>query len=353
VSAAPLEVDVVVDPDAVLVYVREADRACTCTDEWPGPGSCHLADDVIQCSCAPAPGSCLTSVRLEQSGIVLTAVQPSPDLATWGYFQLDTPWGRAGGAQLVLDGCGGTARVSLPVQAPSAHQLTELRSNVDTLRLQWSGSTEATSSMAAISDLHNRPHCHRETGGVTDVGSDIDRRRRVWVTLRTMQSTTETTALGQVRVWNAATSRHHDVLFPAPRQDGRWDLYDRNRLDDFTPTLSLNIDGVAETRGMRPDLAAVDTAGAAPLIELADQDFGYAAGSVTDSLWLRHQGKRYTASFPHVAPTQPIALGSPGGARVSLLLGPVTMTADDSSGATITASATIDWELGAVAAPGL
>jgi hypothetical protein len=115
--ADSVKLDIAVNATATGLAAYVGDSSCDCrvTPAWPDEGACDLATDIgKECTCHP--GACLTSVRVENNGVVVTQMQ----LAEGEEHELLNLSGAINpGSQLVFEGCGDPIRASLPNEFPA------------------------------------------------------------------------------------------------------------------------------------------------------------------------------------------------------------------------------------------
>lgn len=198
-----LDIHVVVDDDAVLVTPREVDRPCDCTaGEPPALGSCGGSSDALECSCDPAPASCLDRIAVEKDGEEIDAAA----LDNWyGYASLQIAE-RGVGNELVLEGCGGMAVIALdsdPWPAPTIEETSQVGGTLD---VRWSTEPEATSVIASLSDGFVSTMCHDVDDGSEQF--DLGYPGTYYVGVHALTSRVVDTGLGTATIWAGG----HDQL---------------------------------------------------------------------------------------------------------------------------------------------
>jgi hypothetical protein len=191
-----LDIQVVVDDDGVLVTPREVERHCECSaGERPALGTCGDSSDGLECSCDPAPASCLERISVEKDGAEVSFT----DLEDWyGYAYLQAS-DQGSGHTLVLDGCGGTAAIALDSEAWPTPSIEETSQIDDTLEVEWSTAPPASSVIASLSNGFVATLCHDHDDGSESFG--LGYWGTHWVTVHALTKRTAETDLGTATVW--------------------------------------------------------------------------------------------------------------------------------------------------------
>jgi hypothetical protein len=198
-----LDLDIRVDDDSVAVYAREVERACTCSaGEFPAVGTCETSSDGISCTCDPPPATCLESFRIERGDQVVHE-EPYDRFIEFGYQHLAVVTDP--GDELVIEGCGGEARIPLGDDAFPRPTITDLEITTSSLELAWTTDGPATSALVSMSDGFGGALCHDAfAGSFSDAGYHGLTR---YVSVDAVVRREVTTELGQARVWIGGSDR--------------------------------------------------------------------------------------------------------------------------------------------------
>ncbi len=216
-SKAPLSVDVLVKDTYLTVYVSEPNRPCRCGFErWPTLDKCGYTTDAGYCECAPPPGDCLESVRVERGGQTVAAME--------NWFGMNTYEGRvtdlfdAAPSELVLEGCGSVARVPLPNAPYPKPMLTGLSVIGDELFVEWSSLIDPPYAFGHVNGGTGGPWCITDKAGPIAMGqSYFIPGRWVFASVTAAELTRyAATGIGDVRVWHSATDARRNIPFPEP-----------------------------------------------------------------------------------------------------------------------------------------
>lgn len=134
-SCADRQLAIAVDVTAGALQYYVSDSACSCKMyySWPDAGACIVMTDAGR-GCACHPGSCLTSVSLQQGANVIASVMLDPSGPNEsGGFQADMTQG----LELVFEGCGDTARAAIPTVFPTAPSITGTSPGMTGTHVEW------------------------------------------------------------------------------------------------------------------------------------------------------------------------------------------------------------------------
>ena len=363
-SSGPLDVDIVVtwggDPlnAWVSMYPREQDRHCLCNAEWPPFDQCVQINDQGQCTCWPFPAVCLTSVSAELDGVVIaggSAFIP-------GYVSVDLPGleDATGTTELVLNGCGGSARIVLPPEPMLLPELETIAYTDSEALLTWSAPSEHTAVSAWCTSQEQAIGCTLPTDSPARVPRDATCNSVSFGVVAGGEP--QEMDLGIARVWRyAAINSFNAVYFPELRDDGRRGLPTNAFSPQFShiePIVDLVVDGaggpqLAVVIEASVDLRADDIDATLSVTGLATHRFEFETGATVDQLRVQVGGAWYAGEWAHVEPADGIELGRYRDERYAVGLGSLTLANEDVPGDTIAVSFGIDWNLGVVARPAL
>ncbi len=331
-----LDVNLFLGRGGLSFDARERDRPCDCAGEYPQPGECSYITDAASCTCAPAPATCLREFRVERDGKVIASGEyDHPELGGDGLTvpELESTDGNV----LVLEGCGGSARVPLPRQDAVEAVVTSISHDDDGAIFHWEPGTVPATGLACVGGPLGGPCCRGVESGETTVPAGPTYSPG-WVYFAQMSGGESVdTPIGAVRLWQLRSTELADVVFPAFLEDGRLSLpatYASLALDSPDPP-----SGPWDPEpGLMIELAALEL-GPPQLLELdgtlsayGSTSFHYRAGETEDSLTIGDPISSFSAVFPHVEPTGQLVIGDAlleGEANVYQLdFGPVTLESD-------------------------
>lgn len=146
--AQPLELDIVISDDAVTVYTSASDLAaseCLGQDMFPAPGTTTWINDIVQCKQGELR-SCLTSLSLQLGGSWVAG-----HINAGRAMRVEGSVGAAGGGELLIAGCGGSAAIELPAVIAPQPTLTVVEDPVTlALTATWTATPPAASAVIAV-----------------------------------------------------------------------------------------------------------------------------------------------------------------------------------------------------------
>jgi hypothetical protein len=360
-STAPLDIDAVVtwggDPVHawLSMYPREQQRECLCNAEWPPLDECVEVHEQGECTCWPHPATCLDSIRAERDGAVIgggSAFIP-------GYVSFDLPEleDDSETTELVLDGCGGSARVPLPAEPILVPQVDTIAFTDDEVLLTWTSPSphgevsvwctsegNATGCVLPATSPARIPRdelCDSISFAVVDGGDSVD------------------TELGTVRVWRQhAINSFNAVYFPEQLDGGRRGL-PTNAFSPQTSNIEANVELLVDGGGVERVAVVIeasvvlgpDVDSSLAFTALVEHRFELIAGATTDRLRVSIDGDWYAGEVAHVDPDDGIDIGHYRDELYSIDIGPVTLINESNANETAEASLAIDWNMGIVARP--
>jgi hypothetical protein len=162
--------------------------------QFPDPSSCLAFSDALSCSCEPRPASCLERFAIESSGTTIAA----GSFAELGTLQ-HSGIASIDGAEFVVAGCGGEARVSFA--AAAAPTVIVSIDTSDGLQVNWLADPPASEALLAVGQ-GGGVVCRDSTGSL-----ELDRDRFVdgvpMIVQALLDPVEQETELGIVRVWIA------------------------------------------------------------------------------------------------------------------------------------------------------
>lgn len=311
-----LDMKVFVGPDWLEFESRERDRACECNGDFAESGQCTAFTDVPGCRCDPPPATCLREARIEREGRVI-ASKPYDPLFGGGWFSLPD-LASTGDDELVLEGCGGEARIPLPRRELDEPVVTQIEHGIQQATFHWEPGQSPTpaTGIASVGHTYGANICHGDDGGETSVPIGRDARTASVAFALVGERGEVDTAIGQARLWELRGTSLADTIFPAVMEDGRLSLPSTQAV--------LTLDPAQPTGDwpQRPevvvDLVAFDLSADPPLLEIQGrllphefEIFHYRAGPKEDFFALGQPDLPYQGSFAHVQPTAEFAVGRP------------------------------------------
>jgi len=336
ISTAPLEIDVVVTPAwhslGAAVFLHEPARPCECANDWPAMGECAYNSDAIDCDCRPAPGACVQSVWIESDGEVVSEGLDQYSVNSWRSYIPDEQLTPGRRFELVIEGCGASARLPLPTTDLPTATPGELVLEGSELALYWSSDDAGSATVASCDSDCMQPF----TGRTVLQNSPCSWQRNQSV-IFLAGGDPISTPLGTGRIWYGTERRSDEgIVYPRPVDAGRWALTDA-RHDHFPPAaVTVVVDGVEDRGEMRVDEVSLDPAADDPSatlmlageIELTDTvwELSLIATPMVDRLSVRPRGDAaYYVTLPHVIPKDPIELGSFEPERYVVRFGPAVL----------------------------
>ncbi len=203
VEVTELSLNVTVAPGSVGVYAREVARPCVCSvGEWVDPGECGSSSDAITCDCEPGPASCVERLAIERGG---------ETVAEADFEGLDVGYaGLSGGTvgpdfELVIDGCGGTARIPIDATAAPNPTIDEIVDTGDEVTMRWSAEPTQVTSIVSVGDGFVTDICHVDVTEKTV--RDFGFGGEMYLSVRTLAAPeVVNTDLGVATVWTGGTA---------------------------------------------------------------------------------------------------------------------------------------------------
>jgi hypothetical protein len=211
-AARRLQLDVVVANGRVALYTNASDldaTGCIGQDAFPAPGTTAAMEDTVTCQSGNAISSCLTKVALKLGGPeVTTPILGGRAMTMLGDVEA------AGGGQLVLEGCGGSATIDLPVETVSQPTLiATVDEAAGSITSTWSSSPSAASALIVMNTpvWANAAHVTESPYTFTvGTGLSSDAYRHVAITTFA-PPTIAPSSYGPVHIW---TGGYTDALLP-------------------------------------------------------------------------------------------------------------------------------------------
>jgi hypothetical protein len=207
-DAAPrqLQLDVVVSDGSVTLYTNASDLAatgCYGQDVFPAPGTSASISDIVTCQQGTID-SCLTKVALVIAGTEIPAMIPSGRA-----IKMAGDVEGAGGGHLVIEGCGGSADITLPTAIVPQPTLTAtVDTATRTITSTWSASPAAASALlvmnaglwADVAHLTSSPYTF-----TVPTGLPVSDYNNVVITTF-LPPSTAATVFGPVQIWSGAST---------------------------------------------------------------------------------------------------------------------------------------------------
>jgi len=150
-DAAPrqLHLDAVIADGSVTLYTNATDLAgtgCVGQETFPAPGMTGGADDIVTCQHGSAIDTCLTSVALALAGTeAIGEIDPGRAITMTGDVAA------AGGGRLLIEGCGSSADITLPVAiVPHPTLSVTVDATAGTITSTWSSVPQAASALIVM-----------------------------------------------------------------------------------------------------------------------------------------------------------------------------------------------------------
>lgn len=186
---------VIGDRDARLFVQGDISGQCTIRDPFAPPGTCHHADDIVDCDRDAT--SCLTQVSL--FGVSITVTAPEPVLV----------WSMAAVApQLRITGCGRDVEIDLPVMlspTPVIQRVTRAPDGDPVV--EWTHDQTSASAIVTLGPLGLgalRCHVPAASSFVFENYAAVSSREIEVRSLAPVQ--TLSTELGPLRIWRGNTA---------------------------------------------------------------------------------------------------------------------------------------------------
>lgn len=205
--ARQLELDAVITKDGVALHTNATDleaTGCIGQDMFPAPGTTGGAEDAITCQHGSPIDSCLTRVALAIGGTEVVAQ------ASYGRaITMAGDVAAAGGGHLLIEGCGGSADIALPVDvAPQPTLTATVDATAGTITATWSAVPSAASALIVMNtglwdiEAHVTASPYTFTLGAGDRTSNY-----IQAAVTTFAPpTTAATSFGPIRIWTGASA---------------------------------------------------------------------------------------------------------------------------------------------------
>ena len=307
------DLDVEVRPSSLTLSLRHFP-----TDSFlhvPHVGECAYYGDFVEC--LGEPTMCLTRVAVEREFNVLAAVA----LDGWcrGAGSVDVPGLIGPGTELVVEGCGGAARIPLPETPAPSTEIDDLTTDREWLYASWTSDGTPTGVQAHISYWVQAAACLADAtmpARVPLIGPSTS--GPVWTRAVVLEHELATPG-GNAWVWNTEPyDGFTEAVAPAPPEpplDGWW-------IASYSlSSVSFSLDDV--TSGI--DRIAFRETATGVRIGLVGDGWEYRAGERLDSLRVVTADGAFAGTFAHVVPANDLEIGLAGDQHFELAVGPVTL----------------------------
>ncbi len=348
-----IDLDVVVHADAVQV-VLDTQGACDCPrGEWPAADACVEWTDHGGCSCDPA--ACIDGVRLERGALRgdVDLGGASTEASVGVAYGVDRALDPAlhGDVVLVVEGCGGVARVPLSLQAPPVPRVVDYVADADSARLLYESddpTAAGTATIACSSGGFGGTCCRQPYAANGAVVVDAPSIRRAlygeWSVTQLAGGATTTTDIGDVRVWRSAQGRSPTFTGVVVAGDGRFAVPAPFVLLDGTQWSGRDAEATI-------DLGAPDPASTLRIVARISSGepiprLDYTAGIAEDYLVVFDGAVAREASFAHAAFDGPLPFGlDTGPVELTASAGAVDLVNVDEPADVVTVDVSIEWGL--------
>jgi hypothetical protein len=310
-----LDIELLVGRESVVFFASERDRPCDCSNRsFPTPGQCTILTDYTYCDCEPAPASCLREMRVEREGQVIASQAYDP--GSLGLGSMAVPeLASSTGNELVLEGCGATARIPLPQVSLGEPVVTRISHDDEEVTFHWEADGAET-GLGTMGRGFGADACHGDQPGETRVPLVVTSLGWPWAHFTAVAGgDTVETPLGRVRVWQIRDTELADVMITG--------VLDNGRLFLSQPDARLTFDTPIDPAGPWDDepeviveYAELDVSVDPPLLGVRAllgphfvDVFEYRAGPTEDRVAIIEPHRSRSAVIPHVEASGDFALG--------------------------------------------
>lgn len=202
-----LQLDAVIADGGVTLHTNATDLAatgCIGQDAFPAPGTTGGDEDIVTCQHGSAIDSCLTRVALVIDGTEVNAqIVPGRAITMTGDVAA------AGGGHLLIEGCGGSADIALPVDVvPHPTLAASVDATAGTITSTWSAVPPAASALITMNTGLWDDEAHVTSSPYTfTVGAGGSVRAYTQAMVTTFAPpTTAATSFGPIHLWTGASA---------------------------------------------------------------------------------------------------------------------------------------------------